>query len=207
MNVAEYAELTQVSPRRVRAMARSGVIQAHRTGDRWEIDEVAPHRRRRRPLSPASRLALTRALHTRTLEGLSGQMRARTAERVDLLRRTDEPAHILADWWGGVAPTHLDGGSNLVVHAIRGNHDRVAEVLHRPRTEYLREPADLARTVRDERAIHGLTRRALSERADVDTGLIGSIERAEPLNDIRGVRRVLRALEVEPLALPPMDLR
>ena len=188
-------------------MARSGTIRAHRVGGHWEIDEVAPRRRTRRPLSEGSRLALTHSLHTRTLDGLSGQLRARTAERIRLLRTADEPADILFDWWGGVAPTHLDGGSNLVMHAIEGDRGRVREVLHRPRSEYLREPSALAQTVRDERTIKGLTRNELAERAGVDPALVGSIERAERLSDIVGLRKVLAAIAIEPLALPPMDLR
>lgn len=208
MNIEEYAEAAGVSPRRARAMAQAGIIRAHRgPGRRWIIDEAPLHRRTRRPLSPSSQQALVRALHTNTLDGLSGQLRARTAERLRLLRTADEPADLLFDWWGGIAPHHLDGGSNLVMHAIEGNRDRVYEVLHRPHEEYLRNPKKLARTVRDERAIQGLTRNDLAELAGVRPQFIASIERSELLNDIIGLRNVLRAIAVEPTALPPMDLR
>ncbi|RBO87515.1 helix-turn-helix domain-containing protein [Nocardia puris] len=179
-----------------------------KVGRRWDIDAPAPVRRAaRRPLSVASQRALTRALHTRSLEGLTGQLRARTAERLRLLRTADDPAGLLVDWWAGRAPTELDGGSNLVVHAIAGNKERVWSVLHRPRREYLRYPSTLARVVRDERAIHGLTRTELAGLAGVDHRLVVDIERAALLHDLIGLRKVLRALSVEPTALPPMDLR
>ncbi len=148
-----------------------------------------------------------RALHTRSLAGLTGQARARTAERLRLLRTVEDPAELLVDWWGGRAPTQLDGGSNLVVHAIVGNRARVWEALHRPRQEYLRYPSTLARVVRDERAVQSLTRSDLAERAGVDRAVVVAIERAVPVHDLIGVRKVLRTLRIEPSALPAMDLR
>ncbi|MFC4375219.1 multiprotein-bridging factor 1 family protein [Nocardia halotolerans] len=158
-------------------------------------------------MSEVSRGALVRALHTKSLEGLSGQLRARTAQRLRLLRTAQDPAELLVDWWAGQVPTHLDGGSNLVVHAIAGNTSRVREVLHRPRREYMRYPSTLAQVVRDERTIQGLTRAELAARADVDRALVADIERAGRLNDITGLRKLLRTLGIEPTALPAMDLR
>ncbi|WP_336086554.1 helix-turn-helix domain-containing protein [Nocardia sp. SSK8] len=208
MNVAEYAELAGVSPRRVRVLARSGAIPAEKVGGRWVITAPQPVRRaRRRPLSYSSQRALARALHSRSLNGLTGQMRARTAERLRLLRTVQDPAELLVDWWAGQPPPELDGGSNLVVHAIAGNSDRVWDVLHRPRQEYLRYPSTLARVVRDERAIQALTRTDLADLAGVDARLVADIERATTLRDLVGVRKVLRALNVEPTALPAMELR
>ncbi|MFE6920581.1 helix-turn-helix domain-containing protein [Nocardia sp. NPDC057663] len=207
MNVAEYAELAGVSPRRVRALARAGAVPAYKVGRRWVVAAPPGRRAVRRPLSEASQHALVRALHTTSLEGLSGQLRARTAERLRSLRTVEDPAELLVDWWAGRPPTHLDGGSNLVVHAIAGNKERVREVLHRPRQRYLRYPSTLARVVRDERAIQGLTRSDLAERAGVDRNLVVTIERAMPVRDLAGLRKVLRALGVEPTALPAMDLR
>lgn len=208
MNVADYADLAGLSPRRVRALARAGALPAHKVGGRWVVDVPRPIRRAgRRPLSKASRRALAGALHSKSLDGLSGQLRARTAERLRLLRTAAEPAELLVDWWAGEAPTHLDGGSNLVVHAIAGNSARVWEVLHRPRRAYLRYPSALARVVRDERAVHGLTRADLAERAGVDRDLVGLIERAATVSDLGGTRKILRALDIEPTALPPMGIR
>ncbi|MFD4356095.1 hypothetical protein ACFWPX_26340 [Nocardia sp. NPDC058518] len=208
MNVADYAELAGVSPRRVRALARAGAVPARKVGGRWVVDAPRPVRRAaRRPLSEASQRALVRALHARSLGELTGQARARTAERLRLLRTVDDPAELLVDWWAGRPPIQLDGGSNLVVHAIAGNKARVWEVLHRPRQEYLRYPSTLARVVRDERAIQGLARSDLAERAGVDRALVVAIERAESVGDLIGLRKVLRALGVEPTALPAMDLR
>lgn len=208
MNVADYAELSGVSPRRVRALARAGAVPAYKEGGRWVVDVPRPVRRAgRRPLSEVSQRALVRALHSKSLDGLTGQLRARTAERLRLLRTVEDPAELLVDWWAGRPPTHLDGGSNLVVHAIVGNKARVREVLHRPRQEYLRYPSTLARVVRDERAVQGLTRSNLAEHAGVDRDLVVEIERAAPVRDLGGLRKVLRALGVEPMALPAMDLR
>lgn len=208
MNVDQYAELAGVSPRRVRALARAGAVPAEKVDGRWVIHAPQPVRRAgRRPLSTTSQRALARTLRSRSLNGLTGQMRARTAERLRLLRTADDPAQLLVDWWAGRPPRELDGGSNLVVHAIAGNRDRVWEVLHRPRREYLRDPATLARMVRDERAVQALTRTDLADLADVDRHLVTDIERALPLRDLVGVRKVLRALRIEPTALPPMDLR
>lgn len=208
MNVADYADLAGLSPRRVRALARAGTLPAHKVGGRWVVDAPGPVRRAgRRPLSERSRRALVGALHTKSLDGLSGQLRARTAERLRLLRTAQDPAELLVDWWAGQAPTHLDGGSNLVVHAIAGNSARVREVLHRPRRAYLRYPSTLARVVRDERAVQGLTRADLADRAGVDRALVGVIERAATTNDLIGIRKILRALDVEPTALPALDLR
>ncbi|MFD3707640.1 helix-turn-helix domain-containing protein [Nocardia sp. NPDC058658] len=208
MNVAEYAELAGVSPRRVRALAAGGSLAARKMEGRWVIDEDPPGRHAvRRPLSEVSQHALARVLHTKSLTGLSGQVRARTAQRLRLLRSAQDPAQLLVDWWGGRPPTHLDGGSNLVVHAIAGNAARVREVLHRPRREYLRCPATLAQVVRDERVIQGMTRSELAERAGVDRELVADIERVARLNDLVGLRKILRALHIEPTALPAMDLR
>ncbi|MFF2085795.1 hypothetical protein ACFVVM_18615 [Nocardia sp. NPDC058176] len=208
MNVADYADLAGLSPRRVRALVRAGAIPARKVDGRWVVDAPRPLRRAaRRPLSETSRRALVGALHSKSLDGLSGQLRARTAERLRLLRTAEDPAELLVDWWAGQAPTHLDGGSNLVVHAIAGNSARVREVLHRPRRAYLRYRSSLARVVRDERAVQGLTRDDLAEHAGVDRELVAMIEREAATNDIGGIRKILRVLSVEPTALPAMDLR
>ena len=85
--------------------------------------------RERRPLSEHSRLILARALHNRSLIGLTGQDRKRTAARIGELRTSDDAAALLIDWWGGKPFGPLNFGTNLVEHALAGNSAYVTEAL------------------------------------------------------------------------------
>lgn len=203
MNVAEYASKVGVTPRRVRALIQSGAIQAVKSGHGWDIQHTDARRARsRRPLSAHSRRALTKALHQRTLSGLTGQLRARTAARIRMLRESGDPAALLVDWWGGQSPEGINFGANLVAQAQHGDG---ARVLHRIRTrpaEYLRRRADLADTVSTERTVRGISRTDLAERAAVTVHDLARIETGRPVASVSAVRRVLRALEVEPTAIP-----
>lgn len=205
MDVKDAATQLGVSPRRVIAMIAAGQIDATRTGHGWEVSEL-PSKRSRRPLSPKSRLILAQALHTRSLSGLKGQERARTASRIRELRGAAAPAKLLAEWWGGKADGPLNFGTNLVQHAIEGDEAYVVEALHRHRREYLRRPEDLADAVSSERRIRGLTIEDLADQAMVSSGDVRAIERAAPMTSPASVRRVLKALEVEPTALPDLVL-
>lgn len=207
MNVNEYAAATGVTPRRVRALIHSGALRAVRRGQLWEILDEPKRTLSRRPLSKASQQALATAVHQRTLAGLTGQSRARTAARIRTLRQAENPAELLADWWGRKPPETLNGGTSLVLQALHGNTDTVRERLtHRP-TEYLRRWEDLAEVVSSERTIQGLTRAQLAASAEVDPATVTAIETARPVNSPSALRRVLRVLNIEPSALPPLDLR
>ena len=204
MNVVEYAKESGVSPRRVRAMAESGRLHAHKIGERWEIKEAAAprHEHPGRPLSDESRRALAGALHQRTLEGLTGQTWARTAKRIRDLREADDPAALLIAWWGSQEPSGIGYGENLVAHALEGRGDYVRERIRERRREYLRTCPALAATVSAERAIAGVSRAELAERARVDVRDVDSIEKARHLPSVSAIRRVLRAIGVEPTAIP-----
>ncbi|CAN5314701.1 hypothetical protein BH09ACT6_BH09ACT6_02430 [soil metagenome] len=206
MNVVEAAGELGVSPRRVRALIASGRLTAHKSGSEWVIPRLdAGPRRRRRPLSPRSRELLARSLHDRTLHGLTGQDRARTAARLRELRTSDDPGQLLIEWWGGVAPDAFGFAENLVQHAVAGNRYYVAETLRRRPREYLRRREDLADVVSGERAILGMSRQQLADSAGVLVELVRSIEAGEPVNSPAAIRRILRAVNVEPTALPDAE--
>lgn len=203
MDVLEYANALSVSPRRVRALIARNQIPAHRNGGRWVIDVPAARQPlSSRPLSPASQQSLALALHRRSLAGLTGQDRARTAARIRALRASNDPAVLLASWWAGREPTGTNGGTNLVQHAVRGDKRYVRERIQARPTEYLREWAALAEVVSSERTIRGLSRPELANLAAVTPAEVNALERARPIESISSIRRILRALDVEPTAIP-----
>ncbi|HMS77469.1 helix-turn-helix domain-containing protein [Gordonia sp. (in: high G+C Gram-positive bacteria)] len=205
MNVAEAADQLGVSPRRVRALIAAGRVNAAKVGTSWQVETLPDGRRHRRPLSVRSRRMLVHALHYRTLTGLSGTDRSRTAARIRALRTADDPSALLADWWGG-APDH-DGGlfeTHLIANAVAGNTEYIRYSVSQHHYEYLRDPDDLADVVATERTIRGWSVRRLADSADIDPAAVRLIERAEQA-PLSAVRRTLRALDIEPTALP--DLR
>ena len=204
MNTAEAARRLGVSPRRVRALIATGRVAARKVSGRWDVTDLGSGARRRRPLSARSRRLLARALHTRSLRGLTGQERARTAARVRELRASPDAARLLVEWWGAAAPGSTGLAANLVEHALAGNWDYVTETLRRRPHEYLRRRENLADVVATERTIRGLTRRQLAESAGVRPEEVRSVERAEPVRSPATIRRILRAVDVEPTALPDL---
>jgi hypothetical protein len=157
---------------------------------------------RRRPLSREAQCALTTALHCRSLGQLTGRLRFQTAQRIRALRESEDPASLLNNWWGGCEPTELNGGTNLVQHAIYGNADYVRERIRNRPTEYLRYRERLAEVVSSERTIQGMSRSELAARADVTVAQIDTHERALPYESLAALRRILRALSIEPSAIP-----
>jgi excisionase family DNA binding protein len=207
MDVKQAAERLGVTPRRVVALIANGRIEATKVGRRWEVTKV-PGARSRRPLSVRSRQSLAHALHERTLSGLEGQERARTAARVSRLRASQDPAALLADWWGGeVESRPVNFGTNLVEHAIAGDRAYVREALHRRRREYLRRPEDLADVVSAERRIQGFSIDDLARTAGVAVSDVRRLERGLPMSTPSTARRVLDVLSVEPTALPDLAIR
>ena len=211
MNVKEYAKAKSISERGVRKLIERGRIPASRKpgSKAWVIEDSSPtrHVRSRRSLAPRSQAALIHFFRTNTLAGLDSKTRDRTAQRIRLLRSSDAPAALLADWFDGSPPVGLNAGSNLVAHAVAGNDVRVRQALARKHAAYLRERADLAQRVRDERAIRGLTRFDLAAAADVELPVLSAIEHGKPVASIVAVRRVLRALDIEPAAIPAPGAR
>lgn len=206
MDVATYGRTHGVSARRVRALIASGSIAAMRHGRRWQIDERSIRETpSRRPLSPNSRQALSTVLQSRSIETLHGQMRRRTAARVRALRESEDPAALLADWWGRQAPVILDVGSSLAARAIAGDHQGVRQQLRRRSSRYLREPADLAAAVLTERTIRGLSLQDAAAAAGVETKLLRSIESGDAA-PLAAIRRVLRVLDIQPSALPTPEV-
>lgn len=207
MDVHEYAAARGITERRVRALIRNGAVPAVKRGRAWSIESGTPTAASsRRPLSASSRRDLLNALMRRSISDLSGQSRARTAERIRMLRGSDDPARLLSEWWGGVAPTVVDGGTSLVASAVFGDDERVRSIVRRHVHEYLRSPRDLADKVLSERTIRGLSANDLALRAGVSVPVIRSLEAATP-TDLRGMRQVLRELDVEPIALPDIEVR
>lgn len=203
MDVNEAAIKLGVSPRRVRALIGEGRVLAHRSGKTWNV-EALPASRGRRPLSPTSRAQLAKALHSRSLKGLSGQARARTAQRLNVLRTSSDPAAILLDWWGGRAEEKDAYVRNLLERALAGDASGVRETLRRRRPAYLATAERLSDRIRTERRIQGLTREDLAERAGVDVSRVLDLERGRPMRSPGPSRRILEALEITPSALPPI---
>ncbi len=203
MNVQEAATLLNVTPRRVRAMIADGRISAHREGAVWVVHELTPPKGRR-SLSPGSWRKLAHALKQRTLEGLSGQERSRTATRIRQLRDSADPSRLLLEWFpkGAERDVFMD---SLLAHAKRRDNDYLKRTLVRP-TEYLRSSQDLAQVVASERAIRGGSRRWLAEAAGVPKHLVRDIETGRSLSSPKQVRQVLSTLDIEPTALPGMVL-
>lgn len=205
MKTEEAADALGVSPRRVVAMIGAGQIEATKVGQRWHITTLPPSRSRR-PLSDRSRSLLARALHTRSLAGIDGQERARTAARLRELRSSNDPAALLAEWWGGAGDDEpVNFGTNLVRHALAGDRDYVREALHRRRREYLRQREDLADVVSTERRVRGLSIHDLAQTAEVPDSAVRRIERGLPMSSPSTARKVLRVLDIEPTALPDVD--
>lgn len=202
MNVREASLALGVSERRVRALIQHGKLKAQKVWRTWQIDDLQLRRAERRPLSEHSQLILSRALHNRSLTGLSGQDRLRTAKRIAELRASKNPAALPIDWWGGKHSGPLNFGTNLVEHALAGSSAYVREALHRQQEEYLRKPEDLADIVSSERLIQGFTQTELANKAQVPLVDLKMIERAIRLPSPTPSRQILRVLNIEPTALP-----
>ena len=206
LNVGEASKVPGMSERRVRALFQQDKFKAQKIGRTWQIDELDLHRTTRRPLSEHSRLILSRALHSRSLPGLTGQDRLRTAKRIAELRSSDNPALPFIDWWGGKPWAPLNIGTNLVDHALDGNTAYVFENLHRRQDECLRKPKGLADIVSSERLIQGFTQTELASMADVPLADLKKIELAILLPSPTPSRRILRTLNIEPTALPDLAI-
>ena len=96
--------------------------------------------------------------------------------------------------------------SILVQHVLRGNGSYVRERIQARPTEYLREWSALAEVVASERRIRGLTRSELAGLAGVTSVELNTLERALPFDSISAVRRMLRALDIEPSATPSIGV-
>ncbi len=201
MNVQEAARALGVSPRRVRALIAAGRIPAVRAGREWRVHELEPTRSRR-PLSPRSRDILAHALHFRSLRGLTGQDRARTAARIRELRASQHPGRLLVDWWGGRPDGRDAYVSSLIARALAGDEDGVREAVRRRVPEYLARADALADRVATERAVQGMTRERLATVAAVPVTSVADVESSRPGTPPAQIRRILRALGVEPVALP-----
>jgi len=212
MKVGEYAVQAEISPRRVRALIAQGRLPATRgtTADgsaarSWDIKSPVLPSRTRRPLSTESQVALAGALREHTLAGLTGQTRARTATRIRALRASDNPAALLIDWWGGVAPVTLTGGNSFVLQAMFGDKEMLKHRVHVRPTEYLRRRERLAEIVSSERTIQQLTRQELADRAETSVAVVSAIEQGKDARTIGGMSRILRALGIQTTALPDWD--
>lgn len=203
MDVAEAADQLGVTSRRVRALISEGKIPAHRVGAKWSITAL-PVRRIRRPLSLASRQRLAKVLHSRSLKGLEGQALVRTADRVRQLRESDSPARLLLDWWGGKPDEKDVYVRNLLQRALAGDEDGVRDELRRRHPAYLSTRARLADRITAERRIRGLSAAQLADAAGVRAFIVRDLEKGRPIRSPGPSRRVLRALDIVPSALPPM---
>lgn len=202
MDVNEAALKLGVSPRRVRALISGGKIPVYRSGERWET-EALPPARSRRPLSVRSREQLTKALRSRSLRGLAGQARARTARRLNLLRTADDPATILLDWWGGQAEEKDAYVRNLLERTLAGDTAGVRDALRRRHPAYLAKTERLSDRVGTERRIQGLSREELAHTAGVNVSDVLDVEHGRPMRTPGPSHRILKALGITPSALPP----
>ena len=202
----EYANEHGISPRRVRALAAAGRIPAQRIGTSWVIEAGARHEPSHapRPMGGKMRALLIRALRDQSLVGLTGPDRIRVARHLAALRTSDEPASLLRAWFRDDVPTGWSPGELIVRQAHEGRDDRVTALVRRPRRTFASTPERLARAVTDERTIRQLSRAELAARADVAADVVADLERGRPGVGVGAIRSVLRALDVEPLALPPV---
>lgn len=206
MNVEEAAAQLGVSPRRVRALIADGKIPAKRVGTRWEITAEPAARPSRRPLSELSRRMLAKALHYGTLAGVTSHARTRTAERLRLLRAAEDPGSILLDWWGHQPDAEPDAYvRSLLQRAAAGDVAGVRVTVHRPKAAYLATTGRLSDRIATERAVQGLSIPKLAEITGIDERNIRALERGRAQASPGPARKILRALEVKPSALPPLE--
>jgi len=99
-------------------------------------------------------------------------------------------------------PTELNGGTNIVQHALEGNDAYVRARIHYSPTEYMVYRTRLAEVVSSERNIQGLSRMGLAERAGVTRAAVERLERAEPFETLGVVWPILRVLDIQPSAVP-----
>lgn len=210
MKIREAAQRLGVSERRARTLAASGLIPARKVGTTWVVDAATARPGRGRPLAPMAQRHLTEALHNRSLTGLRGHDRTRTAQRVRLLRSASDPALLLRRWFprGAVLRRGIpvNFGHRLVALAHLGKTREVRELLARKTTEYLRAPEDLAEIIASERAISGLSTADLAEQSNSTVDAIRTLEMHGTYASPGALRRVLRSLEVSPSALPPFEV-
>lgn len=210
MKIREAAQRLGVSERRARALAASGLLPARKVGTAWVVDDAATRPGRGRPLAPAAQRQLTEALHNRSLSGLRGHDRTRTAQRLRTLRSASDPAPLLRRWFlrGAVLRNGIpvNFGHRIVALAHLGKDREVRELLERKTPEYLRSPDDLAEIVASERAIGGLSTEDLALRANTTVDVIRTLERRGTYTSPGALRSVLRSLDVSPAALPPFEV-
>lgn len=210
MKIREAAQRLGVSERRARTLAANGLIPARKVGTTWVVDAATARPGRGRPLAQMAQQHLTEALHNRSLAGLRGHDRTRTAHRLRLLRSASDPAVVLRRWFPrGAVLRHgipVNYGHRLVALAQLGKDREVRELLERKPTEYLRTPEDLAEIVASERTISGLSRADLAMASITTVDAIRSLEKYGSYTSPGALRRVLRSLEVSASALPPFEV-
>jgi excisionase family DNA binding protein len=205
LTVRGYATAAGISERRVRKLISDGTIPATRFGNSWAIDEQAVTHARAisRPLSPRSAAMLQTALDTDSLSGLTGNDRARTAKLIRTLRGSAAPGETLRSWTKNYEPTGNKTGAALIRLAHNGNDRQISKLLSYPHRKFLNTSERLARVIRDERTISGLTIDALSSVAAVPRDDVLALE-AGRWSDVKvgTARNVLRALDLVPSVLP-----
>lgn len=207
MDVNSAAARLGVTPRRIRALIASGHIEAERDGNRWVIVDLGRTGiRKHRPLSQRSRDALIHTIRNRTLGPLKGQERARTAARLSTLRGADDPAALIAEWWGDGDVYGDVFARSLVERARGGDNAYIRQVVAPRRAEYLRKWEDLAQVLATERTVRKLSIDDIADKAGVPASQVRRIEQARPVNAPGALRRILGVVGVEPTALPDMDL-
>ena len=122
------------------------------------------------------------------------------------IRESDDPASLLVAWWDGQQPTELNGGTNIVQHALHGNSEYVWARIHYRPAEYLPYRTSLAEVVSSERTIQGLSRIELADRAGVTVSYVVTLERAEPFESLGVLWRIFRVLDIQPTAVPAPGL-
>lgn len=205
----QYAAAHGISARRVRTLASQGAIPAHRRGKTWVIDsEDRPARAAApRSMGTAMRAHMIRALRAQSLDGLTGPDRVRVAKHLGQLRRADNPADLLRAWFRDQVPAGFTPGEVIVRQAHERRDDRVVALVRKPRRKFAITGDRLARVIADERAIHQWTVGDLAALADVEARDIIDLEKGKPGVRIGSTRAALRALGVQPLALPPVTVR
>ncbi|CAB5107799.1 MAG: hypothetical protein F2954_01800 [Actinobacteria bacterium] len=110
IGVAEFAEKSSLSPRRVLQLIQVGKISARRSGGRWLIaqEELNYRSAISRPLSPKMGRALLSSLSGSEWEiSLDAKSRSRIREYLSELAKSQDPARLLSSWFSGRSKKYL----------------------------------------------------------------------------------------------------
>lgn len=124
IGVAEFAEKSSLSPRRVLQLIQAGKISARRSGAQWLIAQEELNYRSAicRPLSPKMGKALLSFLSGSEWEiGLDPKSRSRIREYLNDLAKCQDPARLLSSWFSGRSKKYLFKANSNDLRKLRSD--------------------------------------------------------------------------------------